>query len=50
LSLDDDDDNNVVVVVVSCHMPYLPGASPEPTVISTARASSFTLQHSPYYV
>jgi hypothetical protein len=30
----------VVVVVVSCHMPVLPGTSPEPTVIPTAQASS----------
>jgi len=39
-----------VVGVVSCHMPYLPGTFPEPTVISTAHASSFRLQHFPYYV
>ena len=43
----------VVVVVtmdVSCHRPFLPGTSLEQAVIPTAQASSFTLQHFPYYV
>jgi hypothetical protein len=35
---------------VSCHSPFLPGPSLEPAVIPTAHASSFTLQHFPYYV
>ena len=35
---------------VSCHRPFLPGTSLEPAVIPTAQASSFTLQHFPYYV
>ena len=35
---------------VSCHSPFLPGTSPEPAVIPTAQASSFTLQFFPYYV
>ena len=29
---------------------FLPGTSPEPAVIPTAQASSFTLQYFPYYV
>ena len=33
----------------SCHRPFLPGTSLEPAVISTAQASSFTLQYFPYY-
>jgi hypothetical protein len=33
-----------------CHRPFLPGNSLEPAVIPTAQASSFTLQHFPYYV
>ena len=36
--------------VVPCHKPLLPGTSLEPTVIPTARASTFRLQHFPYYV
>jgi len=35
---------------VSCHRPFLPGNSLEPTVMPTAQASSFTLQYFPYYV
>ena len=35
---------------ISCHRPFLPGTSLEPAVIPTAHASSFTLQHFPYYV
>ena len=35
---------------VSCHMPFLPGTSLEPKVISTAQVSRFTLQYFPYYV
>ena len=35
---------------VSCHRPLLPGTSLEPAVITTAQASSFTLQYFPYYV
>jgi hypothetical protein len=48
----DDDDIIiiVIVVVVSCHRPFLPGTSLEPTVIPTTQASSFTLQYFPYYV
>jgi hypothetical protein len=30
----------IVVVVVSCHRPFLPGTSPEPTVIPNAQGSS----------
>ena len=30
---------------VSCHRPFLPGTTLEPVVISTAQASSFTLQY-----
>jgi hypothetical protein len=40
----------VVVVVVSCHRPFLPGTSLEPTAIPTALASSFRLKYFPYYV
>ena len=40
----------VVIVDVSCHRPFLPGTSLEPTVIPTAQASSFTLQYFPYCV
>jgi hypothetical protein len=40
----------VFVVVVSRHMPFIPGTSLEPTVILTVQASSFRLQHFPYYV
>jgi len=42
-----DDD---VVVVVSCHRPFLPGTSLEPTAIPTAQASSFSLKYFPYNV
>ena len=35
---------------ISCHRPFLPGTSLESAVIPTAQASSFTLQHFPYYV
>ena len=35
---------------VSCHTPFLPGASLEPAVIPAAQASSFTLQNFQYYV
>ena len=35
---------------VPCHRPFLPGTSPEPAVIPTTHASSFTLQYFPYYV
>ena len=35
---------------ISCHRPFLPGTSLEPTVIPTAQASSFRLQYFPYYV
>jgi len=48
---DDDDDNNNNNNdnnnnnKVSCHRPFLPGNSLEPTVIPTAQASSFTLQY-----
>jgi hypothetical protein len=35
---------------VSFHRPILPDTSLEPAVISTAQASSFTLQYFPYYV
>jgi len=35
---------------VSCHRPFLAGASLEPAVIPTAQASSFTVQYFPYYV
>jgi hypothetical protein len=45
---------DVVVVaaaaVVSCHRPFFPGTSPEPTAISTVQASSSRLQYFPYYV
>jgi hypothetical protein len=34
----------------SRHRPFLPGTSLEPTVIPTAQASSFRLQHFPCYV
>ena len=34
----------------SCHRPFLPGTSLEPTVIPTAQTSRFTLQYFPYYV
>jgi len=37
-------------VVDPCHRPLIPGNSLEPTVILTARASNFRLQHFPYYV
>jgi hypothetical protein len=40
----------VVVVVVSCHRPFLPVNSSEPTVIPTAQASNFILWYFPYYV
>jgi hypothetical protein len=40
----------IIINVVSCHRPFLPGTSLEPTVIPTAQASSFTLQYFPYYV
>jgi hypothetical protein len=33
----------VVIVVVSCHRPFLPGTSLEPTVIPTTHASSSRL-------
>ena len=35
---------------ISCHRPFLPGTSLEPSVIPTTHASSFTLQYFPYYV
>jgi len=38
----------VVVVVVSCHRSFLPGTSPEPTVIPIIQASSFRLLYFPY--
>ena len=46
--------NNVLLLLlfdmdVSCHRPFVPGTSLEPTVIPTAQASSFTLQYFPYY-
>jgi len=37
-----------IVVVVSCHRPFLPGTSLEPTVIPSAQASIFRLQYFPY--
>ena len=40
----------IIINVVSCHRPFLPGTFLEPAVISTAQASSFTLQYFPYYV
>jgi len=40
----------IICIVVSCHRPFLPGASLESAVIPTAHASSFTLQYFPYYV
>ena len=40
----------VVVIVVSCHRPFLPGTSPEPTAIPPSQASSFILQYFPYCV
>jgi hypothetical protein len=40
----------IIIIDVSCHRPILPGNSPEPTVIPTAQASSFTLQYFPYCV
>jgi hypothetical protein len=40
----------VVVVVVSCHRPFLPGNSLQPTVIPSTQNSSFRLQYLPYYV
>jgi hypothetical protein len=40
----------VVVVVFSCHGPFLPGTSLEPTVIPTSQPSNFTLQCFPYCV
>jgi hypothetical protein len=40
----------LVVIVVSCHRPFLPGTSHEPTVIPRAQASSFRLQYFPYQV
>ena len=36
-----------VVVIISCHRPFLPATSLEPTVIPTAKASSFRLQYFP---
>jgi hypothetical protein len=35
----------VIVVVVSCHRPFTPGTSLEPTAILTVQASSFRLQY-----
>ena len=35
---------------MSLSQAFLPGTSLEPAVIPTAHASSFTLQHFPYYV
>jgi len=35
---------------VSCHRPFLPGTALEPAMITTAQASSFTLQYFPYCV
>ena len=43
----------IIIIIdmnVSCHRSFLPGTSLEPAVISTAQASSFTLQYFPYYV
>jgi hypothetical protein len=40
----------IIIIIVSCHRPFLPGASLETAVIPTAQASSFTLQYFPYYV
>ena len=34
---------------VSCHRPFLPGTSLEPSVTPTSQVSSFTLQYCPYY-
>ena len=34
---------------VSCHRPFLHGASLEPAVIPTAQAPCFTLQYFPHY-
>jgi hypothetical protein len=39
----------IIINVVSCHRPFLPGASLEPAVIPTAQTSSFTLQWIYYY-
>jgi hypothetical protein len=36
----------IIIIDASCHRPFLP----EPTVMPTAQASSFTLQYLPYYV
>jgi hypothetical protein len=40
----------LLLFVFSCHRPFLPGTSLEPTVIPTAQVSSFRLQYFPYYV
>jgi hypothetical protein len=40
----------IIIIIVSCHMPFLPGTSLIPAVTPTSHASSFTLQHIPYYV
>jgi len=40
----------IIIMDVSCHKPFLPGTSLEPAVIPTAQATSFTLQHFPYYL
>ena len=39
----------IICIIVSYHRSFLPGTSLEPAVISTAQASSFTLQYFPYY-
>jgi hypothetical protein len=40
----------LLLLFVSCHRPFHPGTSPQPTMIPTAQASSFRLQYFPYYL
>jgi len=46
---DDDNNNNNNNNIVSCHRPFLPVITFEPTVIPTTQASSFRLQYFPFY-
>ena len=40
----------LLLMPFSCHRPFLPDTSLEPTVIPTAQASSFRQLYFPYYV
>jgi hypothetical protein len=37
----------IIIIIISCHRPFLPGTSLEPTVIPTAQTSGLRQQYCP---